>query len=368
MKSGGFDCIVGNPPYVKYENLNSAFLEYAKRSFLSAASFFDIFQIFIEKGISLLKKQGVCGFIFPSLFLKGINYQTTRKILVENASIKLIKELGDGVFEKVKMPTCIMIFERGKTKNNTLFFTDSGNKTLKIKQSDFINDNFLFIKKTFIDKLSNRCISLKDIAEVKRGLEIGKDKIINKRANAVKIIFGQDISRYAIKNLSYVDANISEKFKKSGEVFEGQKLVIRETGDRITAAFDDKSLLTNRSLYCIKTVDFDIKVLLALLNSKLFQYIYEQKFRADTGIFPKIRIGQALSLPIVKEIDKENSEKLKKLVNLMIEIQTKLHLEQNPKDKEIYQNKADILDKKIDAIVYDLYGLTEKEIAVIEKN
>ena len=64
-----------------------------------------------------------------------------------------------------------------------------------------------------------------NIVEITRGLEIGKNKIIEKNNDSIQIIFGKDISRYLIKNISYIDLVIFNKFKKNELIFQNEKLI-----------------------------------------------------------------------------------------------------------------------------------------------
>jgi len=91
--SSGFDCVIGNPPYIKYENLEESIKGYAKNKYQSATGFFDIFQLFLEKSYYLNKENGFLGFIFPNLFLKGMNYKFSRRFFYENTKIEIIKNI-----------------------------------------------------------------------------------------------------------------------------------------------------------------------------------------------------------------------------------------------------------------------------------
>jgi hypothetical protein len=114
-------------------------------------------------------------------------------------------------------------------------------------------------------------------------------------------------------------------------------------------------LYSNRSLFSIKIVNknFDSKFVLGCLNSKLLQFYYQTKFKAETELFPKIRIIQAKELPIPK-ITLSNQQPIITIVSQILSIK-----KENP--------QADIseLEKQIDELVYKLYGLEDNEIKVI---
>ncbi|MBP7792399.1 MAG: N-6 DNA methylase [Candidatus Goldbacteria bacterium] len=372
MNDGGFDCVIGNPPYIKYENLSDELKRYAKENYKCATGFFDIFQLFLEKSFTLLKKQRKMGFIFPSLFLKGINYLQSRKYFYKNSNIEIIFDYGDGVFEKVQMPTCVMVLRKDINGENIVNFYSK--KTIddiiyyKVKQKAFNNEDFIYSKPNLCQKISKDKIQLKNLALITRGLEIGRKKIKNSK-KGIKIIFGEDITRYQIKNISYIDKNTYEKNKKTIEIFKNPKIIIRETGSRITATYDESGIITNRSLYCIRSDKIDLKYLLAIINSRLIQYYYENKYKTDTDIFPKIRINQVKQIPIMP-IDSKQDEKFKNLiglVNVILELKTKI-IFTSGQQKENLQIQIDKVDKEIDNLVYELYGITEDEKKIIEEN
>ncbi len=367
---GGFDVVIGNPPYVKNENLDNFLIKYAKKQFKCATGFFDIFQLFIEKGFNVLNLNGYLSFIIPSLFLKGMNYQDSRKFLFEQASIKIIRDYGDGVFKEVQMPTFIIVVSKNKNYYPSIkYYVKQGNnqfKETKIKQVHFKNQGYIYSYGPISFKV-RRYKKLKDLVSVTRGLEIGKNK---KVSEGIPIIFGEDIKRYAINSISFIDKNTYQTFKKEMNIFENFKIVIRETGDRITATFNKTGLLTNRSLYCIRSSEINLRYLLGIINSTVLQYFYKSEFKANTDIFPKIRIGQVKELPI-KVLDlsnpaqKSQHDKMVSLVEQMLTTQKKLHETTSPIQKKQYQQQTDILDKQIDGLVYELYELTPEEIKVV---
>ncbi len=420
--TGGFDVVIGNPPYVQ---VNKYKKYYSCNYQTSACS--DLYVYFIEKGISLLRKKGVFSFITPSLYIKGLRYETLREFLLKEVDIIEILDKGDGVFQEVQMPTAILTLVNAKeTKQNW---------------NDFIPGY------SIISRLEQNSLNISDFSKIKRGLEIGKDKVY-KNGNGVEILTGENISRYFIKDKSLISDETYSKYKKDEYYFNGNRVVIRETGNRLTSIFTNENIQQNRSLYSIKIEDGKISYLflLSLINSKLIQYYYKAKFAANTDIFPKIRIAQVKNIPI-KGVSKDHQqpfiekadrmlllnkqllEKKNKFLNRLkdnigatapnkginplgtnspdanplgtpsilrltkrlgsfynYDFQTfiaelkkqkvKLSLIQQDEWEEYFtaykneinrlQGEIDKTDKEIDQMVYELYGLTEEEIKMVE--
>jgi len=346
MDDGGFDVVIGNPPYVRFEYISKTFTEYYKNNFSSAQRQFDLFCLMIERGIELLKNMKYLGFIIPSLILKGVQYDKLRKLILDQTRIETIHEFGDGVFQGVEMPTSIIIFQKcshkGIRKNNILnyYYENSySNKSMsQYSQKDIVKqENYLFNfsvnsnSQIILNKIDSDNIRLKEILNITRGLEIGKNHpgIKEHKFNSSKmLITGEDISRYLIHNTKYISTETLEKKTKSNEIFDNDKIVIRETGSRLTSTYDSSGIYTLRSLYNMRLKkkakhQYKIKFILGVLNSSLIQFYYLDKFKSKTNVFPKIRISQVKTIPI-KNTEVNTQTAMDKTVTLMLELKNKL--------------------------------------------
>jgi hypothetical protein len=336
----GFDVVIGNPPYVQITAQQDYTQKYLQEHYTAAL---DLYSLFIEKGLSLLKPENTLGFIVPSLFLKGVIYEKLRILINSNCKNVAIKEYGDGVFHGVKMPTCIILLSTGENEKSKDFFA---NKNAS-----------LFAKVTMI--------KLGEISSVTRGLEIGRDRLLE--AGDFVCLTGGSIDVYAIKEKKYISKNTKKQFSKNDEVFQSPKIMVRETGDRFFAAIDYDNVLTTRSIYNTKIVDdgFKPEYVLGILNSALFRFYFRQFISPDTSIFPKIRIAQLKEIPIAIP-DKDRHDTLAALVEEMLALKKREAAEVLPQAKTVVQRQIAALDRRIDAAVYALYGLTAEEIAVVE--
>ncbi|GAI69416.1 unnamed protein product [marine sediment metagenome] len=111
--------------------------------------------------------------------------------------------------------------------------------------------------------------------------------------------------------------------------------------------------------------------LLGLLNSKLISWWYQGLIPEKGRVFAEVKVVNLKKLPI-RTVDFSNPEdkvqhdKLVALVDNMLELQKKYHETRMERDKELYERQIKIVDAQIDRLVYDLYGLTEEEIEIIE--
>lgn len=362
----GFDVVVGNPPYLHHQDIRSNEKEFISKNFDYAKGQFNLYQVMMEKGFNILREKGNFGFIIPSLFLKEPQSEYHRIDILENMNILKISEYGDGVFENVKMPTCVLII-RKDNKKSEFIFREIGQD--RVSMSNINPDLVLKMPNTPFDvnleKLSHIpsfCENLGKYFKVTRGLEFGKKKLKREKSSFedVNILSGDEIRPFNYRKPKYIDKETYETYKKDSEIFSPPKIMIKETGKLFFASFDEVGILNLRTVYNIKNKngDIDIKFLLALFNSSLYNFMYKTFFIPSTDIFPKIRIGQTKKFPIYPA----NAKEQEPIIQYIEEI-VKL-------DKEIKDKMADFkllikLRCDIDLIYdHDLFNLGEDDFLI----
>lgn len=167
---------------------------------------------------------------------------------------------------------------------------------------------------------------------------------------------GSIVSKYLPKRTMYISKKILQKYGKDEKYYTKERILLRETGNALMATYLSEKVYSNRSLYSILITNDNVecKYVLALLNSKLLQFYYEVMFKAETDLFPKIRIAQAKLLPI-SFAAKEQQQQIIDLVDKILAAK-----------KVDPQVDTSDLEHRIDELVYPLYNLNPDEIAVIE--
>ena len=316
----GFDVVIGNPPYKGVNKIEQT--NYYGYSTIGAS---DLYAYFFEKSIKdLLKDNGSISLITASLYLKGIKFISLRDYLVKNINLISLQLQGDNAFENVQMPTAILIGIKKHMQGSNLWGFEQ-----------FIPNHYI------VNKIENSVLPLSKISSVKRGFEIGRNQVF--KNGAIKFITGSNVKKWAIKRLSYISYETEVNYKKNESYFDGERILIRETGSELISVYLEEKLYCNRSLYSIKITDnkYKPKYLAALLNSKLFQFYYRSKFKNETDLFPKIRIAQVNLLPI-KYCEKQNTfQSLVTMLIYAIEIST--------------GNFVLFFERLLDIMVYELY-------------
>ncbi len=116
MKEGGFDVVIGNPPYVDIKRLSPKIVRYFFDKYSTVENRMNLYAVFVEQSLSLLKDGGFFGFIIPNSILYNESYQKIRTLLLDKVTLKKIIRLPDNVFQNVKVETIILVYQKKKEK------------------------------------------------------------------------------------------------------------------------------------------------------------------------------------------------------------------------------------------------------------
>src|SRR3989338_2382916 len=116
-KNPGFDVIIGNPPYVRIQTLPKDEVKYFSNKYQSAGSNYDIYVLFVERGLQLLREGGVLGFILPKKFFTTSYGEGLRNVIARYNALSEIVDFGhEQVFEGATTYTCLFFLRKGKNK------------------------------------------------------------------------------------------------------------------------------------------------------------------------------------------------------------------------------------------------------------
>ena len=438
MQAGGFDCVIGNPPWGADYSLREK--EYLRNKYCNVhVRTPESFNYFIAQAWNQTQKRGIVGVIVPSSFLNQHEFWQTRKLLVETAFISRICNLGDGVFQRVTAPSCIVVFS-AKKGPQPLYFDyrkfkreelrlaldheragqdasrigrDSDSYTLQIRTSlPIIQKCYKWPKlRDIAEDVATGISSGLDMAYVYKPEEIRKLKLEKELLR--KLVIGGEIHRYALtpvsgKRIIYATPetkiddypNIKaallpyrEQLKRRREAANGKipwyslnwprriklfietKILIRQTANRILATLDPDQW------FCLKSgiiIQLNAKsaihyaYLLGIINSRLMYFLYDDLVGEQARIFPEVKPVQLFKLPIRSinfsdPIDKARHDRMVSLVDQMIDLHKRKAAAKDAAEQGRLQRLIDSTDNQIDALVYELYGLTPEEIAIVEE-
>ena len=382
FEQGGFDIIIGNPPYVNIANIKDKdFREWLKNKYETAKNKSDLYSFFTEKAIQLLKPKGRLGFIFSNSWLGTDSFSKFREFLIKETKILKLVKLPPGVFNDATVTTILIFIEKSKTtkKHEIILeecidgkFTKLPHKLSYQRIKESSNYGFSFNSDI---KINCKTVKLGDIAEFSLGIKTSNDKRFvleeKKDDKTYKMLRGRDVSRYSYewnkKWIWYKPKLMMEKVgagPRKSEYFLTKKILIKDVAKDISATIDNNNYLNNDTLNIIyKISDYSFEFILAILNSKFIGKWFKTNFPAGLHI----KINQLKNIPIPKVNEKQQSE-IAKFAQQMLDLQKDLRKATENTDKySRLKTEIEKLDEKIDQAIYKLYKLSDEEIKVIEK-
>lgn len=344
--NGGFDIVVGNPPYVSAEYISEIEKTFYEKNYYSAYGRQNLYIIFYEKAINLLKENGNLGFITPYTILKNMYYKEIREYILKNTSIlEIIDFKGITVFQDAGVDSIILLLKKEKRIeydikyiNNIKAFETQVYDINFFKSSQITEKDDLSIQFSKNEKLLNKILDhkdnlkLKEIIDFKQGIITGGNKnflVSEKLANCKKVLTGTDFNRYKLFDFNqYIIYDIEKLHRpRKREIFESkEKILLRQTGAFPICMLDTNQYFTLDTVHngILKQENFNIKYILSLLNSKFIKFIYENLINESGKIFAQVKIIYIDELPI-KNIPLEKQqpfiEKADKMLSLNRELQ-----------------------------------------------
>ena len=382
QNKGGFDVVIGNPPYGFRNVLTAKEKEHFRKEENIEFSSGDSAELFSKKSFNnLVKQDGVLTFIIPKKSLYGDSWDGLRNNYWKQYKLIFVLD-SSKAFANVLLEAAAFSLMKSKVNNIRvkLSFLAKDDRITEFAQvsqdSIFTEDNTVQIYKALfspiiLQKIYN--IKAKEkLIEGKLGLAIGTD-FFSDEPTEYKLLKGIDIDRWRIKQCRYLKNKRKLNWEEA-EKFLNPKVICQRIVAhidnpfphiKITTCFDNEGILITNTLMSFElNKEIDYRFWLAYLNSKFvswyaYNFIYSRAIR--TMDFYNFYIQQ-IPIPLVI-IDKRGEQKP------FIELVDKILNITNDKDYPVNPTKQlQIKDyeKQVDQLVYKLYGLTPEEITVIE--
>ncbi|WP_298246107.1 TaqI-like C-terminal specificity domain-containing protein [uncultured Christiangramia sp.] len=351
---GGFDVIIGNPPYVA-RSIDEKAKKYINSNYQTAQYQVELYVSFIEKGTELLKPKGEISFIVPNSWLKNLRMSHCRKYILENLDLSTLIPNLENVFPDASVDTLILVAKKDAPfgKVDIVNFID---KQIVYKHPIdqlrfYKNEGYIFDVEIsenilpIIRKVRNDVIEVGAIMDVTRGVnpydkytgqsaEVIKERAYHsnfkKDESFVPELKGKHISSYNyfwdkehfISYGNWLAAPRQEKY------FAGPRIIFREIlGKTLVSTLIKEQFIIDRSLYIARIddeqeSDYLIEYILGVLNSKLMSFYFRYSNNEFDNLFPKIRVAEFKKLPI-KRIDLKDQLWVETTVNLLLDIKDK---------------------------------------------
>jgi hypothetical protein len=416
----GFDVVIANPPYLSSKNIDENLKPIYEKSFYSPTAHYDIYIIFIERALQLLRRGNCLCFITSNKYFSQKYGSKIREILLKNQILRIVN-FNFKIFEAT-VDTAITIVRNSESKSGhkvkvlDLHEADLGNKDrLSLENILFDKSRYQIIEQKFFEelpdsnfrldvhkedfdlrnKIHGNTLPLEEVCFVIYGAvlhnadkKVKKDKFIfQERSDGLKpYIEGKFISRWRINKINYLKYTPTvHREPRYPELFENPKLIGKRIIGRegLSFIYDQNKLYTDNTVYLVipyhylpkdkysqlKSVinhdriesskEYSLLFLLSVINSHLFKWLFQKFFSFGLDIYP----AHIKKLPI-KVVEKNQQRPFIDFVDKILAITKDGDYLENPAK----QAKVRDYEKQIDQLVYKLYGLTPEEVKVIETN
>lgn len=427
FKNGGFDCVIGNPPYVSAPNMVSMMPE--QREAISKSPRFktlfqkwDLYIPFIEMSLDFLKESGLYSAIIPYPFTNQTYGKLLREKIINEYNLLEVADLnGTKIFDHATVSNCIPVIEKAKPSGKCVithindqkqiipFIEQTYEKLVQDEKSAIWN---LTAEERNTNRHANMHV-LGDFCYISKGMVLNSDEnetkgkfvkadLISETQDEIhckKYIEGKDLERYEIKRIRYLEYNTKRVPSKLSrptfeELYTNQKLLINSLGDlkvaidteknfyceqqvRMALLWKDLHYVENKSIASsIKKFSkltreemeklsetVDLKYLLAIMNSRYASILLTNLRGGDYHIVPEHI--RNITIPSATQ---SQQQELANLATLMMDAVKRQQEAKSDQEKNVCKMRIEAIDAQINAKVYNLYNLTKEEIAIVEKS
>ena len=449
LKNGGFDAVIGNPPYVRVQNMEYNVIDYLKSHYKTALKRIELSLCFIEKSHELLKNEiGIASFITSNQFLTTEYGQAMRAFLLKDYALTECVDYGDlPIFKGAQTYVSIFIFQNKTPSTFDYFYVENlqnaqeGNHgpAILINCQDLDDSNWILKNanlKSVFNRIKDASEELGVIGNTWAGLFTGKDDVLMFTKDTcpdiepeilLPVIRAQNCNRYYCsgpekfviypykyengKTVLYTEAELKSQYPKAYNYLRSKKAILESRKDSREnfkgkkdwfglTRFGQKNIFeqikivspgeTKNHKFCIddskagfscarvfaitlNDVQYDLYYILAILNSSLMKTYLQSFASLKSGGYYSYS-SNILNRTPIKTIDFTNpTEKAQhnhivRAVTELLALNRRLQTETffNPQERVVLERRAASLDRQIDDLVFDLYGLTPEERALCE--
>jgi Alw26I/Eco31I/Esp3I family type II restriction m6 adenine DNA methyltransferase len=415
MRAGGFDAVVGNPPYEVIEKERSkaswpheAFVDaigHAKEYEPALGGKLNMFRFFAVRAIALVGNAGAVGMIIPLALLADISCKNTRAHLLKSLSQTKIDcfpqkdNASKRVFHEAKLSTMIFSGFRasgGEAQRADVCLNvfpwnsfDDTPRSASIKLSELGIIDPVNLPVPLVDQQQwSLCKKLHSATGVKRisevpGISITRGEInqtifrefITDKKSASRLVKGVEIARYQVRTKlsqgkqewfdeeAYLRNHAERPIVRLRRIVTQRITGVDERLRVVATVFDPPAYFADSTnSVVVESQSFKIEYVLALLNSTLLQWRFKLTSTNNNVGTNEI---ETLPIPIHGEQLKSRHDRIVALVDQMLEAK-KQEVAATGQAKEIATRKCAALDRQIDTLVYELFDLTPEEIALVE--
>lgn len=379
---GGFDVVIGNPPYLVIKGgrwvggyqYTKESIDLLKINYNTASQQINTYVLFLELGLKLANRKGLVSQITPNTYLANEYSEKLRVFLLDNCQIVEVFNTGSA-FDDASVETAIITYKNATPNdklltNIKLSLSEKGTLINLTETKTLTNDSKFLINLTLnsiplLNKL-NRFEKIGTYAKVWRGLTTGNDKKYISESKISELykplVSGSEVEKYYLiqnqKFVKYVPIEL-DRPREERIFLLGEKLISKFVGNRLTFCYDNNQNFVINTACSTEILDNTISpyYMLAMLNSNLLNFYFQQIFSDSRTTFPIMKSGNIEDLPFIYVNIKEQTE----IIDLVNNIQSITHELQKCKMQfvQLIQSKYEI--EKLTTKLQNWYKLDFKQ-------
>lgn len=356
----GFQYIIGNPPW-GYEFSEDEKNELKKLFKSTSGKNIESYDVFIEQALRHLSNNGHLAYVLPEAILNVKAHTGIREIILQSSSIKNLDFLGNA-FDGVQCPCIILDLQCTRRPFSSLgMVVNMGTDSFTINSERKVSSEYFSFTTTddeynVLNKIRNinNCTSLQGNADFALGIVTGNNKEYISEIKTTEnemVLKGADISKYHINPASNYIIFKPESFQQIApiEMYRApEKLFYRFISSQLVFAYDDKQTLSLNSCNIIipRIQGLKVKYVLAILNSRIAQFIYKREFNSVKVLRSHI---ENIPIPLVAEPTQD------KIINVTDKLIAGLELKE-----------AEAVYDELDTLIANMFNLNSSEIEIIK--
>ena len=416
MQAGGFEVVIGNPPYIQSRSglLDEEEKKYYLRNYSTAQYQLNTYGLFVEQSIGLIKDAGLLGVIIPNYWLStDADSRLRQQVFINNHVLEVVNVYR--VFANATVDTLLLFAKRTNhgqfPKQCNIRAIERGLKTIFERLWAVANENWAFEQTLTIESNQTDVSVNFSRSVILRGqntldkfftfrfgmkpYQVGKGKpsqtkeaVSRKEFNAdskvseehLPLLYAGDVKRYFLSwKGEWVRYGIHLAEPRSLDLFTGSRILVRRivSNDRLDGTYTDEPFICNTDVITLQpkniietfpNIYFFLGILLSLPCAT---FLKSQNVNLDRAAFPKINTKTLATFPIPSlDPNEPDEKKLHDTLSSLAQEMLKLHFKRSKAitahERTLLQRQIDSSDRQIDQLVYQLYGLTPEEIALVE--
>ena len=398
-QGGGFDAVIGNPPYLNMRRLTQRYGDAVKRHwqrrFRCARGAYDLYVLFLEQAWELLRGGGACGMIVPNKLAVADYAAACRRLLLERTTLVRVADVSAlRLFPEAGVYPYIVVWRKRPPRPGHRVRVARVCDPVQLRRGDVVArraqsvlaaSEGLPLSSSLSVESRGATLPLEQLA----GLAAGtagfnaaqmaaalRERRMPETEPCFDFIVSGNIDRYAVRlgdvrfmkrrfRRPVLPASEPSLSARQRELFRGPKIVIAGMSRRLEAALDERGLALGVQVYAASSPPEQTLFLLGVLNSKLLSYLFRQRFAAKrhAGGYLAVNKGQLARLPIrtVRPCESVDWRRRQAIGELACRLQAA-----SAEDPRQLPQRRRQLDARLDALVYELYRLNDAEVEQVE--